>query len=410
MTTLVFRSTAGFKKYEMLFDKESIRHPAKMNLGLLSWLIDHYSEKGDWVVDPMAGTFSTCLIGALKGRNCVGVELEQKFVDMGVKNKVKLDRLQIQGKGECHIIQGDSRNLCEVLGKAGVFDTIITSPTYASTLYDLKGKPKEFWETLAKNTGRQAWVNENSVTRQTQKAKDEGYGDSVDNVGNLRYGKVDTIVCSPPYSESLNESKNTTSNLRREERLKTAGHQPKEFMGGEARNCQIEDGLCYSKSSLNIGNLPHGKIDAVITSPPYEESLEGGSRHYQKNGGHFKIIDDKQLPTAYSFKNEQQIGNLKGETYLEAMHRIYAECHAILKPNGIMVLVTKNFIRKKALVRLDLDTIKLCTSVGFTLKERHEFTLPQQSFWRINYQKKYPDAPRIEHEDILVFQKANRND
>ena len=70
-----------------------------------------------------------------------------------------------------------------------------------------------------------------------------------------------------------------------------------------------------------------------------------------------------------------------------------------------MILVTKNFIREKQEIRLDLDTIKLCEQAGFQFVERHYRKLTSQSFWRTIYQQKYPDAPILDKEDILVFRK-----
>jgi len=99
------------------------------------------------------------------------------------------------------------------------------------------------------------------------------------------------------------------------------------------------------------------------------------------------------------------IGNLKGETYLEAMLQVYRQCHKVLKPRGLMILVIKNFIRDKQIVRLDGDTIKLCEKAGFSFVERHYRKLPAQSFWRVIYYQKYPDVEKIEHEDILVFER-----
>jgi len=68
-----------------------------------------------------------------------------------------------------------------------------------------------------------------------------------------------------------------------------------------------------------------------------------------------------------------------------------------------MIVVTKNFIRNKKEVRLDEDTIKLCEQAGFGFVERHYRKLPAQSFWRVIYHAKYPDAPILDREDILVF-------
>ena len=88
-------------------------------------------------------------------------------------------------------------------------------------------------------------------------------------------------------------------------------------------------------------------------------------------------------------------------------------CFLVLKPNGYMVLVTKNFSRKHKEVRLDLDTIKLCEIAGFqheagTNKQypaKHRRFIKNPSFWIINYWKKHPNAPKIQYEDILVFHK-----
>ena len=88
------------------------------------------------------------------------------------------------------------------------------------------------------------------------------------------------------------------------------------------------------------------------------------------------------------------------------MLQVYQQCHKVLKPQGLMILVTKNFIRDQKEIRLDLDTIKLCEQAGFTFKERWYRELPAQSFWRIIYKQKYPDAPELKYEDVLVFLKA----
>ena len=73
-----------------------------------------------------------------------------------------------------------------------------------------------------------------------------------------------------------------------------------------------------------------------------------------------------------------------------------------------MVLVTKNFIRDKKIVPLDLDTIKLCEQAGFKLIDRLKRKLTQQSFWRTIYHQKFPDVPKIEYEDVLIFKAASR--
>jgi DNA modification methylase len=152
----------------------------------------------------------------------------------------------------------------------------------------------------------------------------------------------------------------------------------------------------------------------VITSPPYEGSLSGDadSKGWEKlaqdpTSNRYGRKSHPSVGQAYSTITSDNIGNLKSQSYLEAMALVYSQCYKVLKPQGLMILVTKNFIRNKKVIRLDTDTIKLCEQAGFKFVERHYRKLPSQSFWRIIYQKKFPDVPTIDYEDILVFQRSN---
>jgi len=150
----------------------------------------------------------------------------------------------------------------------------------------------------------------------------------------------------------------------------------------------------------NIGNLPYGSVDSIVTSPPYSGILGAGHRsklgNIKEQGSAYQTFEEKA--------DKNNIGNLDTKTYLSAMFQVYSECFKVLKPNGLMILVTKNFIRKKQVVRLDLDTIALCEKAGFVLKDRWYRKLTNFSFWVTNYYKKY--GLRVEYEDILVFQKT----
>lgn len=214
-------------------------------------------------------------------------------------------------------------------------------------------------------------------------------------------GICDKIITSPPYADRdvgyLTHSFSKISDSK----LKVRGHLK-------------VDG--YSKNPSNLGNLPYGNIDHIITSPPYEESLQGKLTVDNKRKARLRAIGyrDKQgmlsdggysqtFGGAYS-PNLDNIGNLRGDTYLSAMLQVYQQCAKVLKSGGLMILVTKNFIRNKKEIRLDEDTIKVCEQAGFKFLERHYRKLPAQSFWRTIYKQKYPDAPEITHEDILVFE------
>jgi len=291
-------------------------------------------------------------------------------------------------------------------------DAVITSPPYSDIAKSKEGAISPHMQGLiSKLSGIPVKEFAHDVTKLKEAVKIAQskipfqYSESKDNIGNLPHGNVDAVITSPPYSESLNESKKTTSNLKREERLKTSGHKPKQFFGGTARNCQLEDGLRYSHNPENIGNLKHGEVDAVITSPPYEGSFEGGSRHtggiLEREKSEKETMNAMGEGVKYSDSNEQ-IGNMKKETYLEAMLKVYSEMHKVLRPQGVAIIVVKPFIRNKKVVDLPWHTWILLEKVGFALTKLYKLRLKNQSFWRILYTKKYPEVPEIKHEYILV--------
>lgn len=216
---------------------------------------------------------------------------------------------------------------------------------------------------------------------------------------NLEGLLVDKIITSPPYAEAQSGG----------------GIAKKGYQGSKHSPTDLIGKRSYMPENIgddnNISNLTYGNIDAVITSPPYEDSLsEPEDRKHSidqsKWGDGRKIAPPhSQVHLTYPSSSSNNIGNLKSQSYLSAMLLVYQQCHKVLKPNGLMILVTKNFIRNKQVIRLDLDTIKLCEQVGFKLTEQHKRKLPSQSFWRIIYYQKHPEVEKINHEDILVFVK-----
>ena len=94
------------------------------------------------------------------------------------------------------------------------------------------------------------------------------YGESEGQIGRLEY--VDAVITSPPYSESLNVKANVEGEERRigEKMLDEKRYITPHSISKIDRK--------YSENPENIGNLSHGEIDAVITSPPYAEANRGG--------------------------------------------------------------------------------------------------------------------------------------
>ena len=170
-------------------------------------------------------------------------------------------------------------------------------------------------------------------------------------------------------------------------------------------------------------------IDICITSPPYESSFEGGSRH---SGGILEREKKHGVDTVlligegvkYS-DDKNNIGNLKSskeeyeslehatlyksyrETYLSAMLIVYKEIWKVLKEGGLAIVVVKPLIRSKKVIDLPYYTWKLLENVGFKLEKVYKLRLDRLSFWRILYYKKHQNVPVIHHEYVLVVKKGD---
>jgi len=443
---LPFKPTPAFGEYKH-FLEHAIAHPAKANTKLLEFLVEKFTKEGDTVLDPMAGSGSTGVVAALHGRNAVQVELEPKFYGWMEKAKENVEKHPtLTPKGWIKNICGDARRLSELLSQAdavitsppylrsansgaginrqregdvkigcstvgrtvehpnavdnlkdyGSIDTVITSPPYADAKrggHADREKMAERWDEAFKEKG-EAW-NSWGKTWKTPgrlrgfEALRSGYSESQDNIGNLPF--VDAVITSPPFAG--------TSGGKGERSRKPID----EKYPGLFERCIGGNKGALSNNPDNIDNLPY--VDTVITSPPYERQLHD-SREKRAAGAwkNSELDVEKNLPMGYS-ENPENIGNLRKETYLEAMLKVYGEMYKVLKPGGRAIVIVKPFIRNKRVVDLPLHTFLLMSRVGFVLEKVYKLRLRQQSFWRILYSRKYPDTPKISHEYVLVCMK-----
>ena len=56
-------------------------HPTEKAVGILTPLIRSFSRPGELVLDPFAGSGSTCVAAALSGRRYCGIELEERYCE-----------------------------------------------------------------------------------------------------------------------------------------------------------------------------------------------------------------------------------------------------------------------------------------------------------------------------------------
>ncbi len=401
------------------YTSQSVSHPAKAQIPMMHWILKKFVKDGEIILDPMAGIFTTGIEGMRLFSNSlfIGVELEDKFVKMAQPNIKKVEKIAKKdmflkiGKAVC--VQGDARELEKILKEK--VSKIVTSPpfqeadiqrpgsqksranyNYGSKLKHTPKNPNNIANLAERNYGS---VNKiissppfgGKVQHKTnylgKQKKESGfeYSDNPENIGNMPHGKIDKVITSPPYAQTISP--------------KSGGDTAKEFDCGACRKLRG-----YSPNENNIGNKEYGEVDKVITSPPYEEGIGHG------RGRNEELTRSKKIylkgRDSYS-KSKTNIGSLTGKTYLGDMLKVYRECLKILKSGGLMILITKDFIRNKKRVKLGEDTIKLCQAAGFTFKKIYYCKIEHPSFWRILYQQKHPEVEKIDSEDILIFEKKN---
>jgi len=68
---------------EIANTKEKDAHPTAKPVELYKWLIERYSNPGDMVLDPTAGSFRSGVVSKELGRNYIGIEMNKEFYDKG---------------------------------------------------------------------------------------------------------------------------------------------------------------------------------------------------------------------------------------------------------------------------------------------------------------------------------------
>jgi hypothetical protein len=468
---------------------DAFAHPAKFSPTLVRRIYTHGLDVGWWrpgdvIGDPFGGIAGGGIMAGYAGFNWFGVELEPKFVELGNRN------LALHGPKWCalgqvttvKLVQGDSRRFAEIVGEAaavvtsppfgertdggplghsgitstralgqssiaraldapgqiealptGSVDAVLTSPPYAETLNHGGGPDTE--RDLSKRSGG------------SLRAVKTGYGGSAGQIGHLPTGTIAAVVTSPPYAESdvaTNDRRDGAARLAQIQAAIDRGEVVSdEFHRMLARGINANSNLNiggYGHAEGQIGALKGGSIDAVVTSPPWEDQESamnaGKFKDPQKFAAAMSRLDGeggrngttpksrlaqlhRQVEATYG-EADGQIGNITGETYWEAMRAVYGQCLLALKPGGVMAVVVKDYVKDKQRVPLCDQTLRLVEHLGFEpvcrihamlVKERRHAGLfhehverrERKSFFRRLAEKK--GSPRIDYEEVLVVRK-----
>lgn len=186
---------------------------------------------------------------------------------------------------------------------------------------------------------------------------------------------------------------------------------PEHIQGGDLRYVD------YGQTPGQLASLPPGAFEACLSSPPFEESnaVQGGMQ--RGNGSKLNQPGDR-----FAFDNQNNLGNDSGDTFWSAAREIVAQVFQVLAPGAHAIWVVKAYVKNKQLVDFPHQWQQLCESCGFvTLHEHHallvrhngtSITLEGENIEHKTESKSFfrrlaekNGSPRIDYETVLCMVK-----
>lgn len=156
-----------------------------------------------------------------------------------------------------------------------------------------------------------------------------------------------------------------------------------------------------------------GQVDLVVTSPPYACDAGAIDKPAWRAGGRLCPRDSLN----YS-RDPANLGRVRGPGWQQAMAEVLASCARLLRPEGLLVTVTKNTRRSGRLNDLAATTVTLAEAAGFGYLQhlialhaavRDGRLVARPSFWQLTQTRKArargEPCHLVVHEDVLVFQR-----
>ena len=140
--------------------------------------------------------------------------------------------------------------------ETGSVDAVISSPPFQETL----NRAGEWHKSL--DPSKSAYPQQRSDEYVERMRSTEHYGNEPGQLGTMDAGQVDAVISSPPYEAAISERGGRQGDI--EPRINPATGQP--FP-------QEHDLKPYGDTPGQLGSLPSKGVDAIISSPPYENSI-----------------------------------------------------------------------------------------------------------------------------------------
>ena len=144
------------------------------------------------------------------------------------------------------------------------------------------------------------------------------------------------------------------------------------------------DGKVYIHrgDARDLSLVKTGSIDLICTHPPYANIIQ------------------------YSEDIKEDLSRLEIDDFLDAMHKVAAESHRVLKKDKFCAILMGDTRKKGHMIPLSFDVMKIFQTEGFKLKEliiKAQHNCKATGYWKTN-SIKY-NFHLIAHEYLFIFHK-----
>ena len=96
------------------WEKTCGKHPTQKPLPLLARIIMASTKENGWILDPFAGSSTTGIAASLLGRNFLGLEKEEEFLQLSKNRREEINNISIRKDYQERIINVSNKSLVPI--------------------------------------------------------------------------------------------------------------------------------------------------------------------------------------------------------------------------------------------------------------------------------------------------------
>ncbi len=282
---LVSENNRVLEGFSSIREPEYVKHGATFPQELIEFLLTRFTKENDTILDIFAGVGVTLLAARSLKRNCIGIELNPKYIKW---NQDVLERLETPISQQdllYNLINDDARNLAQWV-ETGTIDLMITSPPYFNLLHKIsKEARKRGRESVFRRRGKTRIQMEKDTLEKEFTFIPHPYSGDAKDLGNIN-----------SYENFLNQISLMHQNVMKT--LKPGGVAI--WIIRDFRNMRVKEPYVPFHSDLTILAIKEGYIlsDILIWKQNRERRLihlGGGFSYYNSMTHSFIVVLQKPL-------------------------------------------------------------------------------------------------------------------